>query len=41
MASKNSTLKKAGDTTEDVLRVLVGITLVGGLALFVLKGKTP
>lgn len=41
MATKNLTLKKAGDTTEDVLRVLVGIALFGGLALFAFKGKTP
>lgn len=41
MATKNLTLKKAGDATEDVLRVLVGIALVSGLAIFALKGKSP
>jgi hypothetical protein len=37
----SSALKTAANATEDTLRVLVGIALVGGLAVFFLKGKTP
>jgi len=35
------TLKKAAATTEDTLRALLMIAVLGGAAIYLAKGKTP